>query len=93
MSTYVKDPDAILDYGFDWSDWLQDGETITASVWAIDPSDSPGLAKDSDSFSDSATTAWLSGGEADTDYVVTNHITTSENREDDRSHRIKVRQR
>jgi hypothetical protein len=93
MTTYIKDPDAILDYGFDWSDWLQTNETITASTWGIDPSDSPGLDKQSDSFSDTATTIWLSGGEADEDYVVTNHITTSANREDDRSHKIKVRQR
>jgi hypothetical protein len=93
MSTYVKDPDAVLDYGFDWSDWLRTNETITASTWSIDPSDSPGLAKDSDSFDNTATTAWLSGGEADEEYEVTNHITTSDGREDDRSHKIKVRQR
>ena len=89
MSTYIKDPQAVLDYGFDWSDWLQDGETITTSTWTLDT----GLSKTSDSHDGSATTIWLSGGTADEDYSITNHIKTSANREDDRSHKIKVRER
>jgi hypothetical protein len=27
----TKDPDAVLDYVFDWSSWLAEGETITAA--------------------------------------------------------------
>lgn len=29
------DPDAVLDYAVDWSDWLSDGETITAAEWTV----------------------------------------------------------
>lgn len=85
----VKDPEAVLDYGFDWSDWLADGETITDSTWSV----SAGLTKDSDSFNDTATTIWLSGGTAGSSYTITNHITTSAGREDDRSHVLKVKDR
>ena len=97
MSTYIKDPQAILDYGFDWSDWLADGETIIESTWVIDPAESDGLEKDTikgDSFeATGGTTIWLGGGTDGEDYTVTNHVKTSDDREDDRSHKIKVRQR
>jgi hypothetical protein len=36
---------------------------------------------------------WLSGGTLGTDYLITNHITTSKSRQDDRSMIIQVRQR
>ena len=89
MSIYVKDPQSVLDYGFDWSDWLADGETILTSTWTV----TTGLTKDSDSSNDTATTIWVSGGTAGTSYTITNHITTSAGREDDRSHVLKVKDR
>ena len=89
MTIFVKDPDANLDYGFDWSDWLADGETILTSTWTV----TTGLTKDSDSSNDTATTIWVSGGTAGTSYTITNHITTSAGREDDRSHVLKVKDR
>jgi len=45
MTRFLKDPDAVLDYGFDWSDWLADGETISTSTWTVET----GITKDSDS--------------------------------------------
>lgn len=81
MSEFIKDPDAVLDYSIDWSSWLADGETITASTWVVPD----GITKDSDSFSDTATVIWLSGGTAGTTYLIPNHITTSDGREDDRT--------
>ena len=30
-----KDPDAVLDYGFDWSAWLEAGDTIVTSEWIV----------------------------------------------------------
>ena len=106
LATYVKDPEAVLDYGFNWSLWLAvadltlsppvSAETITSSTWTL-PADltSPavGLTKDSDSHGATGTTVWLSGGEDGVDYVVTNHIHTSAGRDDDRSMKIKVRNR
>jgi hypothetical protein len=85
----TKDPDAKLDYGFDWTDWLTSGEVISTSDWII----ASGLTEISDSHSNTVTSVWVSGGTINTDYVITNHITTSMGREDDRSHTIKVRNR
>ena len=86
MTIYPKDPDAVLDYGFDWSNWLQADETISVSTWTV----ATGLTKDSDSKTTTETKIWFSGGTAGTTYLVTNHITTSDGREDDRSFRIRV---
>lgn len=93
---FKKDPDAVLDYGTNWADptavggaWLATGETITASQWVVDT----GLTKDSDSHDDTTATVWLSGGTVGTTYTVTNRITTTAGRVDDRSLHIQVVQR
>jgi hypothetical protein len=89
MRTYIKDPDATLDYGFRFGDWLETGETITASTWSV-PS---GITKESDNFADDQTIIWLSGGTVDETYTLTNSIETSSGRIDDRSLRIKIKNR
>ena len=99
MIQFQKDPNAVLDYKFDWaaqtngsgsSDWLANGETIASYTVTAET----GLTKVSDSVTDSNTsvTVWLSGGTADTVYDVTCHIVTSAGREDDRTMKIVVRQ-
>ena len=35
----TKDPDAVLDYTFDWSAWLADGETILTHAAVIEAGD------------------------------------------------------
>lgn len=85
-----KDPSAVLDYAIDWSDWLQVGETIASSTWTITPS---GLVQNTESETTQVATVWLSGGTDGTQYTVTNHITTSSARTDERSLTITVRQR
>lgn len=89
MTSYVKDPDAVLDYQLDWSAWLPDGDTIVTSTWIVQD----GIVKDSDSHTDTAATVWLSGGTLGTTYAVTNRISTVEGRTDDRTIRITVRDR
>jgi hypothetical protein len=86
LEKFIKDPDAVLDYEIDWSEWLVT-DTISASTWAADT----GLTVDSDSFTDTATTVWLSGGVVGTSYEVVNHITTANGREDDRTIIIKCK--
>jgi hypothetical protein len=83
-----KDPNDVLDYGVDWSQWL-DGDTITASSWSAPI----GITIDSESNSTTATTVWLSGGTPHVTYEVVNHITTAAGREADKTLRIKVMQR
>ncbi len=89
MTRFLKDPDAVLDYGFDWSDWLADGETISTSTWTVET----GITKDSDSKSDTATIIWLSGGTVETTYIIANKIVTSAGRTDERSFSILMVQR
>ena len=89
VAQYLKDPDAVLDYGFDWSDWLADGETISTSTWTIPT----GLTEDSETETTTATKVWLSGGTAGTDYTVSNKIVTSDGRTDERSMTIRVQER
>lgn len=84
-----KDPDAILDYPMDWSSWLETGETLVTSSWLVDN----GLTKDSENNTTTASVVWLSGGVAGQTYLVTNRITTSLGRQEDRSFRIKVQNR
>jgi hypothetical protein len=86
---FVKDPDAVLDYQWDWSDWLAESETIsTATVTAPD-----GITLASTAKSANAVTAWLSGGTAGVDYEVTCRIVTNQSRTDDRTIRIACRNR
>jgi hypothetical protein len=86
MTTPPKDPDAVLDYGWDWSEWLAVGETITSRTVTV----TTGITKDSDSASPTAVVAWLSGGTDGEYYEATCHIVTSEGREDDRTLTIPV---
>lgn len=91
MSTYLKDPDAVLDYQVDWSSWLAEGETLSDHTITADD----GITVDSSNITDSNTTvtAWLSGGTAGRKYKVVYRITTTEGRTDDRTISLVVRNR
>lgn len=83
-----KDPDAVLDYVIDWSDWLEVGEVITFSEWTM-----IGDATITHStYTDTTATVWISGGTAT--FSVTNEITTDSvpiPRKDNRTLTIKVK--
>ena len=82
----TKDPDAVLDFGFDWETWL-DGDTLKTSTWVVPT----GITKDSDLFTVvGIATIWLSGGTLREVYKVVNRITTVGGRTDDRTLVIKV---
>lgn len=85
---FTKDPDAVLDYQFNWEDWLEDGETISTSTFLVD-----GLTIDSQGHNTTRATVWLSGGGAGNVYRVTNRVVTSDSRTDDRSISIRVMER
>ncbi len=84
-SRFAKDPDAALDYQIDWSIWL-DSDTISSSSWVAED----GITIDGDTNTATATTIWLSGGTLGVQYLVTNRITTTGGRTDDRSITIVV---
>ena len=86
--TFTKDPNAVLDYSIDWAKWLA-GDEIATSDWTVPA----GLTKVSDTKTTTKTTAWLSGGAAAQSYTVTNRITTTGGRTEDRSFTLKVEER
>lgn len=88
-TTFVKDPDAVLDYAVDWSEWLREGETITTSSVTA----TADITVDSDTSTDTLVTVWLSGGSSGQRYEVTNHVVTSHGREDDRTFKVYVQHR
>ena len=89
LQTFRKDPDAVLDYGFDWSAWLASGETISTSTWTVPT----GITKDSDEKGDTSTKIWLSGGEDGETYAIANKVVTSAGRTDERSFDVVVEER
>ena len=100
QSEWIKDPDAVLDYKFDWkastngtgtSDWLGSSETIASHTIDADT----GITVDSSSQTDTNTsvTVWLSGGTAGTEYKVRCEIVTSASRTDERTIKIKCEER
>lgn len=85
---FIKDPQAKLDYGVDWSDWLA-GDTISGSSWSAET----GITVDASSHTDTVATVWLSGGTVGGSYKVTNHITTLGGREDELTITVSVWQK
>lgn len=86
---HKKDPDAVLDWVWDWNEWLDEGETIVSSEFIT----TVGLVIDSIGNTTKTATVWLSGGTAGQVYQVTNRITTTAGRTDDRSITIRVTER
>ena len=77
--TKTKDPDSTLDYGVDWSEWLDDGDEIASSMWlSITPSTSPALEYEtgSEATDSNSTKIEITGGKVGVRYTVTNRITT-----------------
>lgn len=86
--SYIKDPDAVLDYQWDWSSWLPTGDTIASATVTAET----GLTVDSYSNTATAVTAWLSGGMVGESYSVTCRVVTADGRTDDRTITLLVTQ-
>jgi hypothetical protein len=88
MERRVKDPDDILDYGWNWTPWLGT-DTIATSVWFAPAAVTVGV----DAHTTTHTSVWLSGGTRKQEYVVTNRITTAGGRTQDWSFILEIRDR
>lgn len=73
----VKSPVSVRDVATRWA--LEDGETISDSVWSVSPAEAGGLAvvAGSAAIEDDATGCRISGGVFRRVYQLTNTITTS----------------
>ena len=88
--TITKDPDAVLDYIFDWEDWIDDVSDTLADHTMVPES---GITVDSSSIVSKTVVAWVSGGTVGTTYRLTCRIVTAAGRTDDRSIFLKIRER
>lgn len=88
MGVQSKDPAAVLDFEVDWSDWLEAGDAISISTWAVPT----GLTKMTDNHSQGLARVWLSGGTAGRVYEVVNHVLTTGGLEDERTVYVVVEQ-
>jgi hypothetical protein len=93
----LKDPSAVLDYMFDWTEWLATGETIAVDSETgeklITITADTGITVDSSTEDAGKVTVWLSGGTAGINYKVACLVTTSAGRTDERTIWIKVVER
>jgi hypothetical protein len=92
----IKDPDALLDFPFEWADWLTDiGDTYsTHEFLTVDPDDAttPLVVENSDHLS-GVITAFVSGGTLGKTHELTCRITTVGGRIDDRTLFLKIKAR
>lgn len=90
--TIVKDPDATLDYGWDFTDVLDVGDSITSVVFT--PQATSGLSVTQQSISGGKIAyAWLTGGVVGSTWSVTCEYTTAQGRTDDRTLYFKISER
>ncbi len=80
---FVADPSDVLDYGIDWSDWLNPGTTITTSTWSL----STGLSEQSSGRQNNDTKTWVipTGMQDGQSYELVNTIQTSDSLTTDRT--------
>ncbi|MDB5668098.1 MAG: hypothetical protein JWL74_1048 [Alphaproteobacteria bacterium] len=93
MSFYLKDPGSRIDYAIDWGAFYLDGQVVAGSAWNVFPLETGGILLDGASFDLARTAVTLSGGLAGHVYSVTNRVTLSDGRVDERSITLRVEER
>jgi len=88
MFAAVKDPQATLDYQFNWSAWLT-SDTISAVTWTVPA----GITQTAATNTTTTATIWLSAGTVGTRYTIVCRITTTAGRIDERSLIVSVQQK
>lgn len=88
-----KDPEASLTYTFDWSEWVESGDTVATVEYDVaarrnDPT--PPTLEGSGVSGDYKTFVTLSGGQTNKTYIVTAKVTTSDGLIDRRNFRLNV---
>lgn len=91
MKTIEKNTASVLDYKWDWVDWLATSETISSKTISAPA----GLTVDSSSIAadGKSVTVWLSGGTFGAEYEVVCTIVTSAGRTEKRSIKINMTNR
>ena len=88
LATFLKDPNAVLDYTIDWNIWLGT-DTISTSSWTFPA----GITKGTESNTTTTTTVFASAGTAGTNYDIVNRIVTVGGKTEDRTITLSVQAR
>jgi hypothetical protein len=90
-----KDPVAQLVYTFDWSQWLEPGDSLAQVNYTINAriNDPEPLVRVSQGRDQALTYVELSSGQLGKTYIVTAQVTTTDGVIDRRSFRVKVENR
>jgi hypothetical protein len=89
-ASIVKDPDAVLDYALDWTDWLGATDILIDAAWDI----TNGAAVESSLIhNNKVAVVWISGGDVGTQCALRCRITTVGGRIDDRTVFLKIKER
>jgi hypothetical protein len=83
---FVKGPGESKRYGRDWTAHLEDGDTVAGSEWVVED----GLTASDEELVGAIAGVRLSGGTAGVHYAVTNHVTTAQGDEFERSFTVTV---
>ncbi len=93
MAIFLKDPAAAIDYAIDWAAGYLDGATIAGSDWRVTPDQPGGVAVAATLTAPGLTGATLTGGGRGRVYRVTNAVTLSDGRHDERTLDLRVEDR
>lgn len=93
MTMIVKDPDSRIDVEFDWTSACPDGRAMAASGWTVTPDEEGGVTAETTWHGLARAAVTLAGGVAGRAYRVTNRVTMSDGRIDERSMTVRVEER
>lgn len=86
IPSFIKDPQAVLDFNWDWSGWRGANESIVSQTVVA----AAEITVESSSIVGKAVAAWISGGYVNTSHVIACTITTSAGRTETRRIQISV---
>ena len=93
MTFLLKHPDATLDYAVDWGTDYLSGEALATSDWLVEPAEPGGVVIASSEFDLLVASVVVGGGVTGHIYRLTNHVTTTDGRDDSRSIMLRVEKR
>ena len=85
---FTKQPNDVIDYDFDYGDWLVSGDDLQSAAITIDA----GITLDSYSVSADNVKVWISGGTDGETYLATCLATTEGGREKEAELKIRIRE-
>lgn len=93
MATYLKDPDANLDYTVDWRAGYLGTATIITSSWTVLPVEPGGVTIAGEAQAQTHASVNLTGGIPGHLYRIGNQVVLSDGTIDERSITVRVEQR